>query len=232
MTKLMITDSETTGIEKDARVVEIAGIPAELHPGMTRLKIGSPVQTLVHPGIAIPPVASAVHHITDADVRTAPSFDDAIRLFAGQDIYVAHNAAFDRQFLGMLGDKWICTLKCCYEEFHDAPSYGNQALSYWLKTPRPPEGSGHAHRALYDSYTTLGLFNALMERGWTLDRMLEVSSRPRLLRECTFGKHAGKKWSEVPRDYLQWMLRQGPAPDGTPAWDEDILYTVNRVLGR
>lgn len=234
MTRLMVIDTETTGVESDAKVVEIAGIPLEQHPGMTRYQVGSPTQTLVHPGVLIPATASAIHHITDADVRGAPSFEDALHLFRGADIYVAHNAAFDRQFVGQLGDKWICTMKCAYEEFQypEAPSYGNQALSYWLGTPRPPEGTGHAHRALYDCYTTLGILDDLRSRGWTIERMLEVSSRPRLLRVCTFGKHSGTPWADVPRSYLQWMDSQGPAPDGSPAWDEDTTYTVRHYLGR
>ncbi|MAN46309.1 MAG: exodeoxyribonuclease X [Alphaproteobacteria bacterium] len=231
MVKLSVIDTETTGVEANAKVVEIAAIPLEQHPGMTRFKMGSPIQTLVHPGIPIPATASAIHHITDADVRNAPSFDDALHLFRGADVYVAHNAGFDRKFVGQLGDKWICTMKCAYEEFHDAPSYGNQALSYWLGTPRPPEGTGHAHRALYDCYTTLGILDDLRSRGWTIERMLEVSSRPRLLRVCTFGKHNGTPWADVPRSYLEWMNSQGPAPDGSPAWDEDTSHTVRHYLG-
>ena len=114
-------------------------------------------------------------------------------------------------------------MKCAYEEFHDAPSYGNQALSYWLGTPRPPEGTGHAHRALYDCYTTLGILDDLRSRGWTIERMLEVSSRPRLLRVCTFGKHRGRAWEDVPRSYLEWMQGNGD-------WDEDVLNTINHHL--
>lgn len=223
--KLMVLDCETTGIEDDAKVVEIAGIPLTIEPGMTKFLRGAPVETLVHPGIPIPPTASAIHHITDADVRNAPSFEDAIHLFAGADVYVAHHAEFDRKHVGRLGDKWICTRKCAYVEWEDAPSYGNQALSCWLGTPRPPAGCGHAHRALYDDYTTLGIFELLHERGWTIDRMIEVSNKPLLLRSFDFGKHAGVPVRKVPRSYVEWMDRQ-------PDWDPDVRHTINHILGR
>jgi uncharacterized protein (DUF3820 family) len=42
---------------------------------------------------------------------------------------------------------------------------------------------------------------------------------PLLLTTCNFGKHAGKKWSDVPRDYLDWMARTG-------GFDPDTTYTA------
>ena len=33
------------------------------------------------------------------------------------------------------------------------------------------------------------------------------SSGPALLAKVGFGKHRGKRWSEVPADYLQWLVK-------------------------
>lgn len=219
-----LLDVETTGMEDHDQVVEIAAITGRL------FERGAPIErtinTTIKPSIPIPPTASAVHHITDDMVAGSPSLDDVMEEFPVADLYVAHNAAFDRRFLPQLkAAPWACTMKVAYAEFEDAPSYGLQALRYWLGTPGPPFGSGgHAHRAMYDVWTLAGLFDDLRSRGWDKDRMIEVSSRPRLLRTIDFGKHKGTAFKDLDRSYLDWMRRQ-------PDWDEDIQYTLKQLAG-
>ncbi|MEO0870475.1 MAG: exonuclease domain-containing protein [Pseudomonadota bacterium] len=230
-----IVDVETTGVEDDARVVEIGAIfLRELADGS--LWIERAQSHLVDPGMPIPATASAVHHITDDMVRGKSSL--ATTIFDGGyrwgDYHVAHNAAFDRRFLGAdsglpeqvaLDNPWICTYKCAYVQWPDAPSYGNQALSYWLSTQRPPDDCGHAHRALYDCHTTMGILIALRAHGWTWQRMAEVTAEPLILRSFSFGKHAGVPISDVPFSYLQWMGRQSD-------WDSDVAATLAHELDR
>jgi exodeoxyribonuclease X len=217
-----LLDVETTGMEDQDQVVEIAAITGRL------FERGAPIErtinTLVNPGIPIPCTASAVHHITDDMVRGAQTLDEVMESFPVCDLYVAHNAAFDRRFLPHLkAAPWACTMKVAYAEFEDAPSYGLQALRYWLGTAGPPTGSGgHAHRAMYDVWTLAGLFDDLRSRGWHKDRMIEVSSRPRLLRSMPFGKHKGAAFTSIPLDYLAWLRRQ-------PDLDEDMEYTLKQL---
>ncbi len=218
-----LLDVETTGMDDDSRVVEIAALCGRFFEPQAPVLVK--VNTLVNPGVPIPAVASAVHHITDRMVKDAPSLDEVMETFPVADLYVAHNAAFDRRFLPQLkAAPWGCTLKCAYEEFHDAPSYGLQTLRYWLGTPDPMlnSSSAHAHRAMFDVWTLYGLFDDLRSRGWTKDRMIEVSSRPRLLRTIDFGKHKGTAFKDLDRSYLDWMRKQ-------PDWDEDVRYTIDQM---
>lgn len=217
-----LLDVETTGMEDDAQVVEIAAITGHLFDRGARIE--RTINTLVNPGVPIPCTATAIHHITDEMVRGAQTLDEVMETFPVCDLYVAHNAAFDRRFLPQLkAAPWACTMKVAYAEFDDAPSYGLQALRYWLGTAGPPTGSGgHAHRAMYDVWTLAGLFDDLRSRGWTRERMLEVSGRPRLLRTIPFGKHKGAKFTELDRSYLDWMIRTG-------GWDEDVTYTLEQI---
>lgn len=67
--KVVILDTETTGLEDDARIVEISIITAS---GEVLL------DTLVNPGSPIPAEASDIHGITDAMVATAPSFGEIL----------------------------------------------------------------------------------------------------------------------------------------------------------
>lgn len=65
----VILDTETTGLEDDARIVDIAVTTAT---GTVLL------DTLVNPGEPIPPDATDIHGITDTDVADAPSFTDIL----------------------------------------------------------------------------------------------------------------------------------------------------------
>lgn len=214
-----VIDTETTGMDETAELVEIGAVILDEDGIYDRF-----INHLVKPTIPIPPTASAIHHITDAMVADAPLAVDVLQEYSAFDYYIAHNAAFDMRFLEHLGGIWICTMKCAYELWTDAPSYGNQALSYWLGLPRPPAGTGHAHRALYDAYTTAMIFQRLLVEGMTLDEMVEISGRPRLLRTINFGKHKGTAFKDLDPGYLDWMRKQTD-------WDEDLIYTLQQ-LGR
>ena len=223
--RCIVIDTETTGSEEDAKVVEIGGI-AFVWDGEDMIlgpdKYLQRLHTFVDPDMPIPAQAKAIHHITDEDVTGAQKIEEAAKPFHGFDLYIAHHAAFDRRMLPMLGGQWVCTMKAAYEQWHDAPSYANQVLRYWLGTPSPPASAGHAHRALYDAYTTLGILDRLTAAGWTAEQLIEVSSRPRRLRTIDFGKHRGERFDRLPRSYLDWMRRTG-------GWDEDVTYTLEQL---
>ena len=91
-------DVETTGLDpaQGHRIVEIALI--RYHDD----KIVDAYETLIHPHRPIPRDAFAIHGISDADVRDAPTFHEVaedIIDFIGTDPIVAHNAPFDLKFL-------------------------------------------------------------------------------------------------------------------------------------
>ena len=54
--------------------------------------------------------------------------------------------------------------------------------------------------------------------------MIEISSHPSILYMCKFGKHKGTVWSQVPRDYLDWVVNK------SDFIDEDVLYTARYYL--
>ncbi|MGV7222837.1 MAG: putative quorum-sensing-regulated virulence factor, partial [Nitrospinales bacterium] len=75
-----------------------------------------------------------------------------------------------------------------------------------------------------------GLFSRLnakfQENGKLMDpvqEMIQISSNPVLIARMPYGKHRGELFSEVPRDYLEWL-------SGTDL-DEDMAYTVKTNLG-
>ena len=94
----VVFDLETTGRDpaKDG-IIEIAAV--RVRDG----KIEDQFNTLVNPGIPIKEGAQAVHHISDADVRDAPTPEEVLPKFfkfVGNDLLIAHNGyAFDFKFL-------------------------------------------------------------------------------------------------------------------------------------
>jgi DNA polymerase III subunit epsilon len=93
-----VVDVETTGLSARMgdRICEIAVVVA--HGG----KVVNQLQTLVNPQKPISRGASAVNGISDAMVRTAPTFREvaaAVSQILDGAVLVAHNASFDMAFL-------------------------------------------------------------------------------------------------------------------------------------
>lgn len=89
-------DTETTGIraEKD-RIIEIAAYDPLNNRSF---------EQLINPQCPIPPDATAIHHITDEMVASAPSFhtvaQEFLKFCEGDVVLIAHNNdAFDYLFL-------------------------------------------------------------------------------------------------------------------------------------
>ena len=199
-------DIETTGLDpsKDA-IVEIASIDLHLDGSVAAM-----TETLVHPGISMPPAASAVHHLIDDDLKGAPALEDVIQRFAGAGAYVAHNCSFERSFLDRyIGQAvWVCTYKCALRVWPELASYSSQALRYQLGLIDPlgiERATLVPHRALSDAIVTAAILVELLKHaGW--DDLLQWTDEPALLTILGFGKHRGQRFDAVPRDYLRWIV--------------------------
>jgi exodeoxyribonuclease X len=241
---LLTIDLESTGLDhKTDAVVEFAAVPVTLvGSGLSvhwAVRAGS--SSLVAPGRRIPPEARAVHHLCDEDLRTAPQLPQALaQVLTAVDqkgelteALCAHNAAFDRGFIGQYFPSnlpWLCTMRCAQHLWPDAPSYSNQVLRYWLglKVDAARDTNGDAyppHRALYDATVTAHLLQRMLETN-TLAELLELQDKPVLQKTCRFGKHRGLAWSDVPRDYLKWVIAQS-----NPPFEDDVVFTCKHWLG-
>lgn len=221
-------------------MVEVAAVLLMHQDNQWQVHAGT--SSLVAPGRRIPPEARAVHHLSDTDLRTAPQLPQALANIMvtldhpGERIeaLVAHNAAFDRGFLGAFFPSdipWICTWRCAQHLWPNMPGYGNQTLRYALSvevdlSPYTLLGVQlQPHRALYDATVTAYILQAMLERR-TVAELIELTSKPVLQHTCRFGKHRGSLWSDVPRDYLRWVLNQD-----NPRFEDDVVHTCKFWLG-
>lgn len=148
--RFCVVDTETTGLEADARIVEVVEVKS----------------MLVNPGVRIPRAASSVHGITDAMVKGAPSIDRALtRFFAYLEDgpVIAHNARFDVARLRFEAERTAsrvpgrvpvyCSLKMAKRAIPGQPSYRLDSLATTLQLSR----QGVAHRAGSDVGVTAKL---------------------------------------------------------------------------
>lgn len=162
-----VLDLETTGVSPTN--CEITEIGAVKYKGGELL--GS-FQTLVDPGLAIPPSITFLTGITHAMVFDAPRIESALPVFLefiGNAIVVGHNVRFDLSFLnaaasrlgyGHLGNKSVDTAALARRLIR--PEVRNlrlQTLADHFRSPVKP-----VHRALDDARATAHVFHGLLER--------------------------------------------------------------------
>ena len=132
MAREIVLDTETTGFDPRTgdRLIEVGCI--EL---LDLLPTGRTFHRFVTPERSIPADAIKVHGITDDKVRDAPKFHeivDDLMEFVGDAQMIAHNAAFDRNFIDfelnrcgrpITGEpRWIDTLKLAQTRFPGMPN--------------------------------------------------------------------------------------------------------------
>jgi DNA polymerase III epsilon subunit family exonuclease len=149
----VVFDTETTS--RDPRMGELVEIGAVRVSGGA---VSDRFSTLVKPTRSI--VGKQIHGITDADVAAAPSPGEAARQlldWAGSDILVCHNAAFDIPFIeAALGDgtriepgRYLDTLVLARAGYPGADAYKLSDLVSFFDIDVLPE-----HRALADAEAT------------------------------------------------------------------------------
>lgn len=229
MNRLRVIDFETTGIptETESHALVEVGY-CDLVQSTAGWRVEAPVAVLVNPKRAIPIEAMAVHHIRDRDVADAPSPDRTFMALAdGADGYCAHNIDFERRFFSGGDTPWVCTFKSALRIWPDAPSHSNQALRYFLGIDDhedfDPERAMPPHRAGPDTYVTAFILRELIDQA-SLEELIRWSSGPALLAKVGFGKHRGMRWSQVPKDYLEWIVNKSDMDD------RDVRATAKHYL--
>jgi len=239
MYKLIFFDTETTGNTEKDFLCQIA------------YKTDNESYTnLYKPPVKIPPEASAVHHITNKMVAEKESFANSgdlpkiKKLFEDKNsIMVAHNAPFDLLMIkkeGVEPKKFICTLKLAryLDPEEKIGRYNLQYLRYLLDF----DIEAQAHDAMGDVLVLEKLFNRLKSKlieqekineDEAIERMIEISSHPLLIKTLNFGKYKGKKMEEVlkiDRGWLKWLLGEKEKSDVIEY--EDWIYTLKHYLGK
>lgn len=159
-------DTETTGLGKDDRIVQIAFASIQ-YDGMWTKK------WYVYPGRPIPMEATAIHGITDDMVKDAPMFPDIMEAVLEQlrrAPWVAHNLSFDARMLAkeIPAERWprgmptLCTLDYS-RKYHPQTKYRHgHKLGDLANVFAEDYATGALHDAQYDANLLANITHRMM----------------------------------------------------------------------
>lgn len=242
---IVFFDLETTGVDfqKD-RIVEISYIKVEPNGNREQRTIR------VNPEMPIPPGATAVHHITDADVADKPTFRqiarELSRTFAGCDIAGYNHVKFDlpllmEEFLRVgvddfdISNSKLIDVQTIYHKLEQR----TLSAAYRFYCGKDLEG---AHSADADTLATLEVLEAQLDRYPDVlkndmdfladfsryNKNVDMSGRI-ILNErgeevFNFGKYKGRAVAEVfakEPSYYDWMSK-----GDFPAHTKQVIFRI------
>jgi DNA polymerase III epsilon subunit-like protein len=217
----IIFDTETTGIDADKKAVEIAMIEVD-----DDLNILGEANSLINPGIPIPPHVSEIHGITDEMVKDAPTIEQWVETHFGAEglvgdvALIGHRVDFDLPLFAPIG-KAVATLDTLifsYVYVPEAPNKKLDTLKEFLGLP----GGGISHRAAADTLTCLQLLQHITKvSGRSLQTLIEVERI--VLHDMIWGKYEGTPLVQVPRKYREWLLTLA-------GLDRHLRYSLEQVV--
>jgi len=163
----VVLDLETTGASpNDCAITEVGAVKLRGGECLGRF------ETLVNPGVPIPPFITVLTGITESMVLPAPRIDEvmpALLEFIGGAVIVGHNIRFDLSFLDAalgardrprLANRHVDTLGIARRLVRDEiPNLRLSTLARHFRVPTEP-----IHRAFADAQATAEVLHALLER--------------------------------------------------------------------
>jgi len=207
--EFVVLDFETTGGSPgDDRITEV---------GAVKVRGGEVVgtfQTLIRPGIPIPPLITALTGISDGMVAGAEPIETVLPClleFLGDAVFVGHNASFDWRFLQAnlerhgyqrATNRVVCTARLARKLLprDEVPNVRLATLAAYLGASVTP-----CHRALTDARATVDVLHSLLERAGTfgvlaLEDLIEF---PSARADASFKKvHLADRLPHAPGVYL------------------------------
>ncbi|MEY4422622.1 MAG: hypothetical protein RL581_1160 [Actinomycetota bacterium] len=224
-TTFVVIDLETTGGSPGANAITEIGAQ-KVRGG----KVIGEFQTLVNPGVPLPPFITVLTGITEAMLIPAPKIDEAfpqLLEFLGSEnetVLVAHNAPFDIGFLkaaavalGYSFPKYqvLDTVRIARQVLtkDEVRNYKLETLSHFFRTETTPN-----HRALDDVRATVSVFHGLIERLgsfgiFTLEELKEFSNR--ITKAQAAKKHLAANIPAAPGVYIFRDAKGAPLYVGT-----------------
>ncbi|MCK5285620.1 MAG: 3'-5' exonuclease [Candidatus Pacebacteria bacterium] len=235
MKKLIFLDTETTGNDlKEDRLCQVA---YKIDGGMI-VKNFKPTIPISIKAMSITNITNKI--VENEEVFQGSDFAKELQELLNENILVAHNASFDIAMLeneGLKVPNHICTLKLSryLDDKAEIPEHNLQFLRYYYDVDldvvaHSADGDVLVLEAIYKHIQNLAKEKAKTENEEDiLNRMIEISKKPSLIRRFSFGKHIDKLVEDVAQEdkgYLEWFLKT-KEEEGT---DKDWIYTLKYFL--
>ncbi|MFK5937761.1 MAG: exonuclease domain-containing protein [Sulfurimonas sp.] len=243
--KYIILDTETTGTGENDRVIQLGyivlgGAEVEVHNEFNKAEV------------PISYGAMEVHGILEEMIADKPlcvettAYKRLEELNTDDNYVIIHNAPFDLKMLEKEGFenkmKVIDTLRVAKHILPDEEAHRLQYFRYKMELYKEEEKEANAlgivvkaHDAIGDVLVLkllLSKLKAIVSEQFgdvnPVEKMVELTATPILVKTFRFGKHKGKELVEVAREdagYLRWMLKS------MDNLDDDMRYSINVALG-
>ena len=210
----IILDTETHTL--NGLPIEIAYAPIEIENAKLSLDKSQLFDQLYQVGQPISYAAMAVHHILESDLVDQPQYTE-FQLPPSTVYIIGHNVDYDIAAIARCGVdttqlKPICTLALARRVWENADAHNISALIYQISkgSAKAREMLKGAHRADADIILTANILMHIIHHLniQSIEQLYLASEEARIPKSITFGKHKGTAIAELPKDYIQWLLRQ------------------------
>ena len=245
MAKYILFDTETTGNQEEDRIIQVGAMIVD---AQGEVEVFDELCSTVLP---IKTEAMAVHGITPnllegKGLFTETNFYKTLKSLNNQENYlVAHNMPFDMGMMEKEGFvshiKTIDTLRVSKHLLSEQKSKALQYLRYALELYKEEQAEAEKYNITIKAHDAIGdvlVMKLLLSKLVALTKeqfpevnpmlkMEELTKTPIFIETFAFGKHKGKKISEVcesDRGYINWMQKNMDL-------DVDMKYTLDKIMG-
>ncbi len=218
-------DCESTGLDpsKD-RMIEVAAARFTFDQVLQKF------ETLINPDCDIPEVSQEIHKISKEMLQGKPKVEqilpDLLKLINGH-VIVGHGIGFDIALIAAEAKRNQIPTQIEKQPFIDtlrmARLYGESPVNSLERLRQhfniAAEG---AHRAMSDVIVNIEVFKYLAKSYKTTEQLFKILEKPIKLKAMPLGKHKGRKFDEIPIEYLLWAERKD--------FDQDLLFSIRSEL--
>jgi len=243
--KYIILDTETTGTGENDKVIQLGYIVL----GAPKIEVHNEFCSC---DAEINFGAMEVHGITPDMLEGKPTcvetaaYKRLLELNTPENYIIIHNAPFDLDMLEKEGFKTqmkvIDTLRVAKHVLPDEDAHRLQYFRYKMELYKEEEKEAAALDIVVKAHDAIGdvlilklflsklkdIVSAEFPGQNPVEKMVDLTATPILIKTFRFGKHKGKALEEVAREdagYLRWML------SSMDNLDDDMRYSINTVLG-
>jgi DNA polymerase III subunit epsilon len=218
-------DCESTGLDTaEDRIIEVAVAL------FTFDQILQSFETLVDPEREIPQTSQEIHNISQEMVIGKPKIREVlpkILEMINSHIIVGHGIGFDIALIAneakrsqiptnILSQPFIDTLRLA-RLYGESPVNSLERLRQHFNIE--PEG---AHRAMSDVIVNIEVFKYLSKNYQTTEQIQQILQKPIKFKIMPLGKHKGRRFEEIPIEYLLWAEKKD--------FDQDLMFSIRTEI--
>lgn len=208
----IILDTETHDL--NGLPIEIAYAPVDIVQGVLVLDKENIFDQYYQVGEKITYGSMAVHHILESDLINQPDYR-SFKLPTETQYIIGHNIEYDMNAIARCGIdiqplKSICTLALARQVWKNLDAYNMSALVYYVSkgSEKARQMLKNAHRADADIILTANVLMHMLKELQVnnMEELYQISEQARIPTTIHFGKHKGTALTDLPKDYVDWLL--------------------------